>query len=78
MYTKYTFTTRMSDSEDEDRVTKLNFKKSRIHFGPLDENKTIADAPVKPVEEVRLFLFFLTLKRYVYQDSEYYDSAFVL
>eukprot|EP00116_Pleurobrachia_bachei_P012297 sb/3472559/ len=29
----------MSDSEDDDRVAKLNFKKDRIHFGGLDEGK---------------------------------------
>ncbi|KAL5267901.1 hypothetical protein ACHWQZ_G004823 [Mnemiopsis leidyi] len=42
----------MSDSEDDERVTKLNFKKDRIHFGSLEDAKILA-APetAKPVEE---------------------------
>jgi hypothetical protein len=38
----------MSDSEDDERVTKLNFKKDRIHFGSLEEAKPLSETP-KPV-----------------------------
>ena len=41
----------MSESEDDERVAKLNFKKDRIHFGGLDEEKKDIRDDLPPGEE---------------------------
>ena len=70
----------MSDSDDDERVTKLNFKKDRIHFGSLDESKTVLDAPAPKAaaEEGEPMVEFSTEKSDTESDDSGEEGKFLL